>query len=110
MNLSKLAVVVASTLVLAACDSDNNNRSQVPEPGISQLQVLHASADAPAVNVSFNGQQVLSNVDYKQGSARLTISEGTYPVRVDGIIGKTLAKVGFKDGKDNDSSKIKNYC
>ncbi len=91
---SKLAIFVCSAFVLSACDSDNNNNSnRLPEPEIFKLQVLHGSPDAPAVNVSVNGQQVLSNVDYKQGSGQLSLEAGTYPIQVDGIIGDATATV-----------------
>ena len=95
---SKLAVVVSSALVLAACDSDNNNIRQLPEPETFQVQVLHGSPNAPAVNVSLNNQQVLSGVDYKQGSGRFTLEAGTYPVQVDGIVpGGTATVIGPAD-------------
>lgn len=95
MNIvSKLAVVVCSTVALAACsDSNNNNRGDVPVIGISQIQVLHGSPDAPPVNVSINDASVLSGVDYKQGSGRLTRAEGTYNVSVDGILPGATANV-----------------
>ena len=76
-------------LLLAACDSDNNNRqAPVVEPPIATLkvQVLHGSPDAPAVNVLVDGAEILSNVDYKVGSPQLTLDEGTYTVQVDGIL------------------------
>jgi hypothetical protein len=84
--LSKL-VVVCSILVLAACDSNNNNRmSNAPAPAILKLQVLHGSPDAPAVNVIVDGSQLLSDVDYKTGSQQLSLAEGTHTVQVDGIL------------------------
>lgn len=91
---SKLAVVVCSTLVLAACsDSNNNNRADIPLVSTFQLQVLHGSPDAPAVNVSINNTQQFSGVDYKQGSRRLTYAEGTYNVSVDGLVPGGTANV-----------------
>ena len=85
-SVSKLALVALSALALAACSDSNNNRGDVPVIATFQLQVLHGSPDAPAVNVSINDRQQLSGVDYKQGSGRLTYAEGTYNVSVDGII------------------------
>ena len=90
---SKVSIVAASALVLSACDSDSNNTPNVPEVGIFEVQVLHASPDAPAVNVSIDNNQVLSNVDYKQGSGRLVYAEGTYNVSVDGLIPGGTANV-----------------
>jgi len=82
-------LVVCSMLVLAACDSDNNNQQPAvvaQPPATLKVQVLHGSSDAPAVNVLVNGGEVLADVDYKIGSAQLTLDEGTYTVQVDGIL------------------------
>lgn len=84
---SRFVFVLAGLSLLAACDSDNDNSNRnVPEVEIFEVQVLHGSPDAPPVNVFLNEQQVLSDVDYKQGSGRLTLEAGTYPVQVDGIV------------------------
>jgi hypothetical protein len=55
--------------------------------------VLHGSPDAPAVDVVVNGSEILSDVDYKQGSGRVSYPEGALSVRVDGIIGNETAPV-----------------
>jgi len=102
MKLSTKLVVVCSMLAIAACDSDNDNvQPQQPiEPPAATLkvQVLHASPDAPAVNVLVDGAEVLSGVDYKVGSSQLTLDEGTYAVQVDGILpGGNAAVIGPVD-------------
>jgi len=89
MKFSSKFLVVCSMLVLAACDSDNNNQQPAvvaQPPATLKVQVLHGSSDAPAVNVLVNGGEVLADVDYKIGSAQLTLDEGTYTVQVDGIL------------------------
>jgi hypothetical protein len=85
----KLSLIIAA-LGLAACDSDNDTSPPSPlppPPPVSSfdLQVLHASPDAPAVDVYFNESRVLQDVDYKVGSPRIARTPGTWPVRVDGI-------------------------
>lgn len=50
-----------------------------------QLRALHASPDAPAVNILVNGQVALSMVDYTQGSGFLPVAEQTR-VQVEAII------------------------
>jgi hypothetical protein len=74
-------------MFLAACDSNSSSNNNIDEDFFA-LQVLHASPDAPAVNVYVDGAQVLSNVDYKQGSAQLglTVRDEPYRIRVDGIL------------------------
>ena len=89
MKFSSKLLTVCSMLILAACSSDNNPVQVVtapPPPATLKVQVLHASPDAPAVNVFVDGSEILSGVDYKQGSGQLVLDEGTYTVRVDGIL------------------------
>ncbi len=79
-------LLAAFAVSIAACDSsDDNAVNSAPFPPTASLQVLHASSDAPAVNVVVDGNALLTGVDYKQGSARLQLAPGTYSVQVDGI-------------------------
>ncbi len=73
----------ALLLFLAAC----NGSSDKPPVGTptSRVQVLHASPDAPAVNVSI-GSTTISGVDYKSGTAALVVNAGSASVKVDGIL------------------------
>jgi len=85
----------ALLLFLAACNDSNNNPP--PATPTSRVQVLHASPDAPAVNVSI-GSTTLSNVDYKSGSAALVVNAGSAAVKVDGIVpGGTATVIGPVD-------------
>ncbi|MFK8016894.1 MAG: DUF4397 domain-containing protein [Gammaproteobacteria bacterium] len=87
-----LPLLLVSSLSLTGCDIFDDDDDPVvvaPPPvvlGQTKLQVLHASADAPAVNVLVNGTETLSGVDFKQGSAALTLDEGDYEIQVDGIL------------------------
>lgn len=87
MKLAKSLILVCGALFLAACDSDNNNPRQ-PDVEFFALQVLHASPDAPPVNIFVDGVETLNNVDFKQGSAKLglTVRDQAYSIRVDGIL------------------------
>ncbi|MTH52062.1 DUF4397 domain-containing protein [Bacillus mangrovi] len=51
-------------------------------PGMLLLRVLHASPDAPAVDIYLNGRLVLSNVSFKQISDYLQIPGGQYRVDI----------------------------
>ena len=90
-HLSKLFLIFG-VLALAACDSSDSPAPSSPPPpppppaALAKLQVLHASPDAPVVNVLVNGNTVLSNVDYKDASQILTVNEGTYSIQVDGVL------------------------
>ena len=89
-NLSKLAAI-CSVFIFAGCSSDDPDFVEGPTlppttvPSV-KLQVLHASPDAPAVNVFIDGTETLSAVDYKVGSGLLEVPPATYNVRVEAII------------------------
>jgi hypothetical protein len=77
-----------SLFAISACDSD---KVAVPTtiPGPLQtfsLQVLHASADAPAVNLLVDGSPIVRDVDYKEGTAQFLLEEGSYSIAVEGIL------------------------
>ncbi len=75
----------------------DTNRNNVLDPGevtsteflqcatAPRLRALHASPDAPAVNVLVNGAVALTNVDYTDGSGFLPVTERSR-VQVEAII------------------------
>ena len=83
----KLSLALVA-IALTACDSDSNSSfvSEPPPPATFDIQILHASPDAPAVDVVVNGSAALENVDYKVGSGRLELDAGTYSIAVEGIL------------------------
>lgn len=101
-NVRRLAApaLMAALLGLGGCgvfdDDDDDPAPVVPPPAVvgqTKLQVLHASADAPAVNVLVNGAEALADVDFKQGSGAITLDEGDYEIQVDGIVPSGVATV-----------------
>jgi len=50
--------------------------------GSALLRVMHASPDAPPVDVLLDGHVVLSNVPYKGASGFLEIADGTHNIKV----------------------------
>jgi hypothetical protein len=105
--MNKLAaggLIAAATLLLAACGSSSSNRDPVVEPPIQPppalLQVVHASADAPAVNVLLNGEVALPAVPFAAASAFLPLDADAYDVAVNAIFpddseAQVLAAPGF---------------
>lgn len=82
--------LLAATLVtLAACGSDNDNNTIItpPDPP-AQLQVIHASADAPSVNVLVNGAVPagLDGVPFAAASPYLDLDAGTIDAAVNAIL------------------------
>lgn len=89
---------VLSTLVLSGCDifDDDDDDVVVPEPAL--LRVLHASPDAPTVNILVDGAVLIADTDYKGGTGFATVDPGTYSVQVDGITpGGDVAVIGPVD-------------
>ncbi|QSP96350.1 DUF4397 domain-containing protein [Marinobacter salinisoli] len=78
-NLLALPLVVVSGFALTGCFDDDD------DPQKSNVRVIHASSDAPAVNVNVNGQTVVSGADYKQ-AAVLTPNAGQASLSIDGLL------------------------
>ncbi|MEX1265988.1 MAG: DUF4397 domain-containing protein, partial [Woeseia sp.] len=78
-------------MVLAGCSSSDSDLNPItpvappPPAETSRVQALHASPDAPAVNI-FIGATEVPDVDYKTGTGALSLDSGTYDVQVDGIL------------------------
>lgn len=93
--------LIAMLATTAGCGSDNDKsrrtteqRNVQPEAdGKAQLRVVHAVADAPAVNVLANGAVLLDGVPYGVASGLLAVDPGTYSVQVDGIVPGGVATV-----------------
>ncbi|UTW47216.1 DUF4397 domain-containing protein [Bacterioplanoides sp. SCSIO 12839] len=77
-RLAMLVPVMSLTLVGCGSDDDDDDPAYV--------RVLHASPDAPAVDVLVNGSAALTGVSYQQGSGYLRLEEGnnTVALRVSG--------------------------
>jgi hypothetical protein len=74
MKKTLLALFLAAlTLSLVACGDDD---------GKAQLRVVHASPDAPNVDVSVDAKAVLTNVAYGTASAYLPVKSGSRKIDV----------------------------
>ena len=95
------AVLVAG---LAACDDDDSAPIINLPPATSEVRVIHASPDAPAVNVSLNGTVAIPDLDYGESSGYATVDAGDYDIVVEGIIPGGNAEVinipGFTLGQN----------
>ena len=90
MRLSPKYLFALSAFALAACDNDNIGGAPLGAGAdpieTTTLQLLHASPDAPAVNVYVDGTLRAGNVDYKTASAISNVTVGSHSVRVDAIL------------------------
>ncbi|HBX36810.1 MAG TPA: hypothetical protein DEG76_05765 [Pseudohongiella sp.] len=75
-----LPMVLAGSVMLSGCWLDDDD-----DPAKSSVRVIHASANAPAVNVVVNGMTVISGADYKQ-AAVLTPNAGQADLAVDALL------------------------
>ncbi|WP_199479867.1 DUF4397 domain-containing protein [Vibrio harveyi] len=97
-GLTKTAVTLVAVLGIAACGSDSDSIEY------SNLQAVHASANAPLANVWINDQAALTGVDYGVGSGYVKLREGTNSVQVDvQLPGGEVATVVDKTSLDLDS-------
>ncbi|WP_394202414.1 DUF4397 domain-containing protein [Shewanella waksmanii] len=87
-----LGIVLSAALALTACSDDDDNSSTTPPPTpapapapaeMSMVRVIHASADAPMVNVMANDAELLTDVDYAMSSGLLSVESATYAISVD---------------------------
>lgn len=75
-----VALTLLATLALAACDDDDDD---VTAPGTTaQLRVVHASPDAPNVDVLVDNAAALTNVAYKATSNYLQVPSGSRNLKV----------------------------
>jgi hypothetical protein len=87
MKFARWTIVPLVAAGLVACnDSD-------PE---AQLRIVHASPDAPAVDVIADGELLVGALDYGQATAFATVDAGTVAVRVNGRLpgGTTSTVIG----------------
>lgn len=88
------SVVAVTAALLAACGGSSNNSTPIvtpptpTPPPAAQLQVVHASADAPAVNVLVNGAvpDGLAGVPFAVASPYLELDPGTIDAAVNAIL------------------------
>ena len=100
MKSFKISALVLAAALLGACSSsDSPIITLVTPPATADLQVLHASPDAPLVDIFHNGTAVLEDVDFKVGSGRLVVEAGTQNVEVAGILadGTMISAIGPVD-------------
>ncbi|MRX27795.1 DUF4397 domain-containing protein [Kangiella sp. HZ709] len=82
MSFKQLLLAFSSLAIVTACSDDNDLVLPVPK---TNIQVVHASQDAPAVNILVNGENTIADLDFANASSRIELDAATYSVQVDGI-------------------------
>lgn len=86
MKLSNV-LFLAVVLGLTACDSDNDSNTAVPNPTPeTKLQIVHASPDAPPVELILGGNSVVDGADYLQATPLLTQDAGSLTAEIKAIL------------------------
>jgi hypothetical protein len=100
MKLKLLTLLLAATAVTVACGDDDDNTG--PE-GEARVRVVHASPDAPDVDVLVDDAEALADVPYLAASDYLELSAGDHNVKVNAAGTATTvidADVTLADGTD----------
>jgi hypothetical protein len=100
MNRKLLTLLLAATAFTAACDDDDDSTG--PE-GDARVRVVHASPDAPDVDVLLDDAEVLSDVPYLATSEYLETTDGAHNLKVNAAGTTTTvidADVTLTDGTD----------
>lgn len=80
-----LATVIASAAIVTGCDSDGS--AAVPLSNeTAALRVIHASPDAPPVNVSVGNASFTTSLDYAESSGFSSVAAGPGDITVEAII------------------------
>src|SRR5271165_2268612 len=86
-NTTRLLIVL-TPLLLAACYDHNNDLyfgygpNPPPVGPQASAQFVHASPDAPPVNVLIDGSIAIPSLDYGQGTGEQQIQAGTHTIEI----------------------------
>jgi hypothetical protein len=100
MKLKLLSLLLAATTLTSACGDDDDNTG--PE-GEARVRVVHASPDAPDVDVLLDDTEVLADVPYLSASNYLDVPSGEHNVKVNAAGTATTvidADVDLTEGAD----------
>lgn len=80
----KLLLLPALLLLagLPACNNDDDNTVTPPPTGTANVMVIHASPDAPAIDLYVDGARVDSNLAYLENTGYLSIPAGVRTIMV----------------------------
>ena len=71
--------VVISTALFTGCSNDDDAATPTPA-GSSSVRIIHASADAPPVDIKLNDAVAVPVLDYPKSTGFVSITAGTYRV------------------------------
>ena len=83
-NMLTLTAVLALSVGSAACGDDDDDSGTNPPEQTAQVRAIHASPDAPAVDIYVEGSStpIATNVAYGAATAYVTVPAGTYNIQL----------------------------
>lgn len=108
-NIKTTIITLASVFALTACfDSDNNDEPEVPEQPVDNaaVRIVHASPDAPNVNILSSGSVIagLEDLAYETASGLAFFRTGPFNFEVEAILpgGETITVIELPATLEND--------
>ena len=79
-----LGALTISALLVSGCsdDDDNNIMSSAMSPDQSTVMIIHASPDAPGVDILVDNAKAVTNLGFPQNTGYVNLSSGTRNVKV----------------------------
>ena len=96
-----LAMTCAAGAVLTGCDDDDDGGGiTTPSVGVSEVRVVHASPDAPPVDVYVAGSSspIVEDLAYGDASDYLPVDEGTYQFQIRAADASATSPPAFQTG------------
>ena len=81
-HIKKLAVLLLSTSFLFAGCSDDDDNPATPQAQTANVKVVHASPDAPGVDLLLDNNVAGSNLTFPNNTGYLQVDEGTRNIKV----------------------------
>jgi hypothetical protein len=81
VRFSAVSLGLLAALALTGCSDDNNTNPAAPASQ-AQVMVVHASPDAPGVDLLVDGTVAKSNLAFPSGTSYLGVASGTRNVKV----------------------------
>jgi hypothetical protein len=82
MKFSTLLALALTVGIAGTACSDDNTTAPTPAPSTANVRVMHASPDAPNVDVLVDNVVVLTNVPFEAVSGYLSVPAGSHNVKV----------------------------
>ncbi len=85
-NIYKHTLVASSVVISTAMFTGCSNDDEAAPADSSSVRIIHASADAPPVDIKLDNAVAVPALDYPQSTGFVSITAGTYDVAVDAIV------------------------